>query len=148
MDNTATSDAPEIMENAVPDEIPQDLVPSDFSVEIRDFLSDGTIEVDVDSDDGDDHMAIMEAVKAIVKATTNSGGALRAVTLLEQELKKALRDGTIEREEGPEEEEEEEEEEDEEDEDAKVERLLKEGRLVPNKHKKSEMEKWDELLVI
>ena len=97
-----------------------------YFIEEEDGLSDATMDVD------DDEETIIKAVQAIVKATNDQGSAMRAVNLLEQELKKALGEAT---------------EDEDDDDDAKIERLLKEGRLVPEKHKKSEGDRWRDLLV-
>ena len=107
-------------------DIPENDATEVYIIDPEDEFSDITI----DDDDEDD--TIIKAVRAIVKATNDQSSATRAVNLLEEELKKALGDAATE---------------DEDDGDERVEKLLKEGRLVPEKHKKSEGDKWRELMV-
>jgi hypothetical protein len=86
----------------------------------------------------DSEEIILEAVRAIVKATKSHGEASLAVELLRKELNKSLNNS----EEGdpplkyPDS-----------DDDEDIETIRKEGRIVAEKHKKTESDKWRELLV-
>jgi hypothetical protein len=122
-----------------------------------DGANDQTVEHEANKSDthdiSDDDVIIIEAVKAIVRATNTAQEATLAMKLLEKELRKSLKevitiddDDENEGDNGDQSSELEYPDSDEGD-DERINTLMKEGRLVPQKHKKGEGEKWQEFMV-